>query len=196
MPVSWSLKLKQTLCCPPPPSWERRLEDAHQSGPVSQVAASWPPGWECWICSVLVYICPLLHSRLWDCCKETLLRRGRRCHHPHRSSLFFDHLHIMPPDTQPPTPPPPLSVRERETDICIASSYCTQFIWKLWVSVERAEEKIFLCRINLLFSVFFLSFKKKKTNSGKIGQIKCGGAITDHHGIGCCSMSICSFLGS
>lgn len=122
-------------------------------------------GWECWICSVLVYIRPpppFETVRLL----QRLSRHGRRRHLPHLSSLFLDHLHITPPYTQSPTPPPPLSVKERKTDICIASSYCTQFIWNLWVSIERAEKKKILCRINLLLSVFF-SFFQKKNNSEK-----------------------------
>lgn len=53
-----------------------------------------------------------------------------------------------------------------------------------------------LCRINL-FDVFILSllfFLSQKTTMKKRGQIKCGGDVPDHHGIGCCTISICPLL--
>lgn len=109
------------------------------------------------------------------------------------SSLFtiFDLLHITPLYTQCSPPPLYLSRRERLTYALLPVIALGSFgIYELAL-LRELRKKIFLCRINLLLSFSFL-----KKNSGKIGQIKCGGAIIDHHGIGCCSMSICSSLGS
>lgn len=106
-------------------------------------------------------------SSIWDC--ETVAKRRRGVVGVATSLFslhsFFDHLHITPPYTQPPSPTP-LSVKERKTDICITSSYCTRFIWNLRVSLERAEEKYFFVEVIFCcLSFFFLS--KKKKNSEK-----------------------------
>lgn len=149
----------------PRTSWQRRSEDAHQlrtSEPGGGRLASRHESAGC-AASLFTSAPPTLHLRLWDCCKETLSRRGRRRHLPHLSSLFFfDHLHITPSCTQPASAPstPLLSVKERKTDICIASSCCTRFIWDFWISIERAEGKKKYFFVELIFCClsFFFSF--------------------------------------
>lgn len=204
MPFFWSLK--QSLCCFPVPTQQllpsrsapARAENGdwtHTS--LDQWARRWPSG--CRDASAgfgasLFTSTPPPPFETERLLQRDLSRCGRRCHLPHRSSLFLT-TYISQPLT-PSVLPLYLSRRERLTYALLPVIALSSFgIYELALLRAEKGEEIFLCRINLLLSLSF-SFLKKKKNSGKIGQIKCGGAILDHHGIGCCSMSICSSLGS
>lgn len=166
MPFFSSLKLKQTLCCLPVPAQQLRTE----IGGRTSVRTSEPGGGRLAAgMRVLDLQRPCLHPPPPPFETETVAKRRRGVVGVATSLFslhsFFDHLHITPPYTQPPSPTP-LSVKERKTDICITSSYCTRFIWNLRVSLERAEEKYFFVEVIFCcLSFFFLS--KKKKNSEK-----------------------------
>lgn len=145
--------LKQSLCCFSAPTQQLL---SSQSAPAPAENGDWrthtsmdqwtrwrPSG--CWdesagFATSLFTSTPAPHLRLRDCCKEI-------CRGVVGGATSLISLHYFWPPTyhtplHPVLPPSPVFVKERKTDICIASSYCTQFIWNLWVSiVKRAEEK-------------------------------------------------------
>lgn len=72
-------------------------------------------GWECWICSVLVYIRPLLHLRLWDCCKDCRGVVGGATSLISLRSFWTTYISRPLIPSPPPHPHPYLSRRERLT---------------------------------------------------------------------------------
>lgn len=157
--------LKQSLCCFPVPT-QQLLPS--QSAPALAENGDWrthtsmdrwarwrPSG--CWdesagFATSLFTFTPVPHLRLRNCCKET-------CRGVVGGATSLTSLHYFWPTYHTP-PPSSLSVKERKTDICIASSYCTRFTWNLWVSiVKRAEEKNNFF-VGLIFCCLFLFLKK------------------------------------